>query len=90
MEIKENNDKNPEKNGKNTKIGQRSLLWWGFTILIRGLAIFIAAGFLKYDVNIKCVVVRVYHLNRCKTSNFAGGHRGPALSHVFLRSPLSR
>ena len=24
-----------------------------------------------------CLVVCVYHLNRCKTSNFAGGHRGP-------------
>ena len=23
------------------------------------------------------VYVCVYHLNRCKTSNFAGGHRGP-------------
>ena len=24
-----------------------------------------------------CKCVCVYHLNRCKTSNFAGGHRGP-------------
>jgi hypothetical protein len=34
-------------NNKITKIGWRSLFWWGVTILIRGLAIFIFDVFFK-------------------------------------------